>query len=202
MTIKIDLDKVYDRLDWNFVIDSLRVMGLNEHFYQLIWHCISSSSMNILWNGEVMGEFCPSRGICPGDPFSPHLFVICLERLSHLIQASVDDAIWKPITLSRCGPPITHLCFTDDLLIFAKASMEQVDVIKNCLDLFVASSGQKISRGKTRIYFFSKNVHHSRYLEIANDLGFSLMGDLGKYLGVLFQQREFLLDFLAMLLIN
>ena len=114
-----------------------------------------------------------------------------------MIQAAMDDGLWKPITFSRGGPPITHLCFADDLFIFAEASMEQVEVIKNCLDLFAASSGQKISREKTRIYF-SKNVHHSRSLEIANDFGFSLTGDLGKYLGVPLQIREFLLDFLAM----
>ena len=132
-----------------------------------------------------------------GDPLSPYLFVICVERLSHMIQAAMDDGLWKPITFSKGGPPITHLCFADDLFIFAEASMEQVEVIKNCLDLFAASSGQKISREKTRIYF-SKNVHHSRSLEIANDFGFSLTGDLGKYLGVPLQIREFLLDFLAM----
>ena len=55
MAIKIDLEKAYDRLDWNFIIDSLRDLGLNDQFCQLIWHCISSSSMNILWNGEVSG---------------------------------------------------------------------------------------------------------------------------------------------------
>ena len=38
--------------------------------------------------------------------------------------------------------------------------MEQVEVIKNCLDIFAASFGQKISREKTRIYF-SKNLRHS-----------------------------------------
>ena len=53
--------------------------------------------------------------------------MICVERLSHLIQASVDDGLWKPITLSNGGPPITHLCFADGLFIFVEASMEQVE---------------------------------------------------------------------------
>ena len=63
MAIKIDLEKAYDRLDWNFIIDSLRDMGMNDHFLNIIWHCISSSSMDILWNGEPTEVFNPSRGI-------------------------------------------------------------------------------------------------------------------------------------------
>ena len=47
----------------------------------------------------------------------------------------------------------------------------------------MASSSQKVSHEKTRIYF-SKNVHHSRSMEIANEFGFSLTSDLGKYLDV------------------
>ena len=95
----------------------------------------------------------------------------------------MDNGFWNPITLSRDGPPITHLCFADDLFIFAEASMEQVEVIKDCLDIFAASSGQKISKEKTWI-FFSKNVHYSRALKISNEFGFSIIGDLRKYLGV------------------
>ena len=32
MAIKIDLEKAYDCLDWNFIIDSVRDLGINEHF--------------------------------------------------------------------------------------------------------------------------------------------------------------------------
>ena len=183
MAIKLDLEKAYDRLSWNFIIDSLKDMGVGTHFINLIWHCISSVSMNILSNGECSGEFSPSRGIRQGDPLSPYLFVICMERLSHLIQIAVTEGLWKPISLSRGGPEITHLCFADDLFIFAEASMDQVEVINGCLDVFCQSFGQKISREKTKI-FFSKNMNHNRSTEIASSFGFSVTNDLGKYLGV------------------
>ena len=183
MAIKIDLEKAYDRLDWLFVVDSLRDVGLNDQLISLIWHCILSTSMNILWNGECTGEFNPRRGIRQGDPLSPYLFVLCVERLSHLIQLVVDNGLWKPIIIAREGPPIMHLCFADDLFIFVEASMQQVEIIKHCLQVFENSSGQKVSQEKTMIYF-SQNIHHTRVVEIADEFGFSLTGDLGKYLGV------------------
>ena len=48
MAIKIDLEKAYDRLDWSFVIDSLKDLGMLDHFIFIIWHCISTTSMSIL----------------------------------------------------------------------------------------------------------------------------------------------------------
>ncbi|KAG5034741.1 hypothetical protein JHK87_009651 [Glycine soja] len=36
--------------------------------------------MSVLWNGEALDEFTPSRGICRGDPLSPYLFVLYIER--------------------------------------------------------------------------------------------------------------------------
>ena len=67
---------------------------------------------------------------------------------------AVDQELWTPIFISHEGPPITHLCFADDLFIFAEASMSQVDVIKGCLDTFGKSSSQKVSLEKTHFFFF------------------------------------------------
>ena len=59
-----------------------------------------------------------------------------------------------------------------------------MEVISECLDIFCASSGQKISKDKTRI-FFSKNVHHVQANDqISSAFCLTLTNDLGKYLGV------------------
>lgn len=79
------------------------------------------------------------------------------------------------------------MAFADDVLLFAKASVGQVSLIKQILDLFCRCSGQKLSEEKTRIYF-SKNVgRHVRQeicQEICQESGFQMTEDLGKYLGV------------------
>nr|KYP36271.1 LINE-1 reverse transcriptase isogeny [Cajanus cajan] len=85
MAIKIDLEKAYDRLKWNFVKDTLQDIGLPQTFVNLIWASISSPRLRMVWNGEALEEFTPSRGIRQGDPISPYLFVLCMERLFQLI---------------------------------------------------------------------------------------------------------------------
>lgn len=105
--------------------------------------CVSGPSMSLLCNGEKTEAFIPSRGLRQGDPLSPYLFVMCLERLCHLIEMSMDCKEWKPISLSRGGPKLSHICFADDLILFAEASVAQVKVIRKVLERFCFASGQK-----------------------------------------------------------
>nr|KYP63364.1 Putative ribonuclease H protein At1g65750 family [Cajanus cajan] len=96
---------------------------------------------------------------------------------------TIEHHIWKPICLSRSGPLISHLAFANDLVLFAEASTDQVEVIKACLNTFCDSAGQKVSQEKTRI-FFSNNVGHVVRNEISSAFGFQRTNDLGKYLGI------------------
>ena len=45
MTIKIDLEKAYNRLNWGFVMNCLRELKMSESLISLIQECISSPSM-------------------------------------------------------------------------------------------------------------------------------------------------------------
>nr|KYP61054.1 Retrovirus-related Pol polyprotein LINE-1 [Cajanus cajan] len=183
MAIKIDLEKAYDRLNWKFIKETLIDIGLPNNFVELVWACISSGKLRMMWNGEALEEFLPSRGVRQGDPISPYLFVLCMERLFQLINMTIDHRLWKPIQLSRNGPMISHLAFADDIVLFAEASLDQVEVIQGCLNVFCDSAGQKVSNEKTRI-FFSKNVGHVVRSEISNAFGFQRTENLGNYLGV------------------
>jgi len=182
MSIKIDLEKTYDRLNWNFIQNCMEECKFSGKLIQVIRHCITSPSYKIMWNGEKTDSFTPTRGIRQGDPLSPYLFVISMERLSHIIADQVEANYWKPIRAGRNGPQISHLLFADDLLLFAEASIEQAHCVMHCLDMFCQTSGQKLNNQKTRI-FFSKNVDDNLRDDILQHTGFSHVNSLGKYMG-------------------
>lgn len=125
----------------------------------------------------------PTRGLRQGDPLSPYLFVLIMEKFAHLIQTEVEEDNWKPFRLRKNGTCISHLFFADDLFLFAEADMDQAAIIKAYLDDFCAASEEKVNNSKSRI-FFSKNINHTRVHEISNFMGFTPCADLGKYFGV------------------
>ncbi|KAA3466590.1 LINE-1 reverse transcriptase isogeny [Gossypium australe] len=151
--------------------------------------CISTTSMQIIWNDDISDEFIPSRGIQQGCPLSPYIFVLCIERLVHLIHKGVDDRTLKPISLGRNDPTISHLFFADDLFLFAKADVAQEKMIKDVLNTFGSASGHKVNTYKTNV-FFSKNTEPRVVAEICGVLGFNETIDLGSYLGMLLFHRR------------
>lgn len=78
---------------------------------QLIMNCVSSAELAVLVNGERTEYFRPSRGLRQGDPLSPYLFVLCMERLSQMIDEKVLDKSWQAVRASKSGPLRSHLFF-------------------------------------------------------------------------------------------
>ncbi|KAK9028323.1 hypothetical protein V6N11_068130 [Hibiscus sabdariffa] len=85
MALKVDLEKAYDRIGWSFIEETLHELGIPVQFISWVMYCVSSVSMQIIWNGDLSKGFRPTCGIRQGDPLSPYLFVLCMERLSHAI---------------------------------------------------------------------------------------------------------------------
>ncbi|CAL1380692.1 unnamed protein product [Linum trigynum] len=130
MILKIDLEKAYDMLRWDFLRDTLKEVGLPSSWISCIMYCVEQNNMRVLWNGKLSQSITPTRGVRQGDPLSPYLFVLCMEHLSHRIDAVLYSGQWKHIRLTKNGPPLTHLFFADDLLLFAEAETRQIRIIK------------------------------------------------------------------------
>lgn len=91
MVVKLDLEKTYDRVNWHFLIRVLGATGFKSHLIELIMNIITTSSLQVCWNEEVLDAFLPQRGLRQRDPLSPYLFVLCMETFSFRINKAVTD---------------------------------------------------------------------------------------------------------------
>jgi hypothetical protein len=135
----------------------MRRMGFGERWISLIMMCVTSVQYSILVNGSPCGFINPTRGIQQGDLISPYLFLLCAEALSALVTKATMDGTISGVPTSRRGPTISHLFFTDDSLLFYRATKVQWEKFTEILHLYEKASGQKMNHSKTAI-FFSKNT--------------------------------------------
>lgn len=151
MLLKLDLEKAFDKLEWSFIKNTLHYFNIPAPLISLIM-----SSISILINGTRTNYFQPSRGIRQGDPLSPYLFIMSLERLSRNIFQSVDYLLWKSIQLSCKGPQLSHLFFADDIILLSKVNNTSFHSNIDTLNTFTTLSRQTINFQKSKIFFFKE----------------------------------------------
>jgi hypothetical protein len=76
LAVNIDMEKAFDKMEWNFLLAILHQLGFHPIWINWIQLCISTSSFTVLLNGSPFGLFSPSRSLKQGDPLPPFLFII------------------------------------------------------------------------------------------------------------------------------
>ena len=89
MAIKLDIRKVYDQVEWEFLRHIMLKLGIDAQWVQLAMETVTTTTYSVIVNGEPKGFVTPSRDIRKGDPLSPYLFLLCAEGLSSLIRKAV-----------------------------------------------------------------------------------------------------------------
>lgn len=74
--------------------------------------------MSVLWNEEKNDYLVPIKVLRQWDSISSCLFVLCIDKLSHMIIEIVDRSEWESMKAGRSGSVISHLMFADDVPLF------------------------------------------------------------------------------------
>jgi hypothetical protein len=90
----------------------------------------------------------PLEGLDKGTPF-PLLFILAFKILSRLFLREELRGNLKGIRIAKNSPPISHLWFADDLIIFVRANSKEVAIVKSFLETYSAWSGQGINTRKS-----------------------------------------------------
>ncbi|RVW53160.1 LINE-1 reverse transcriptase-like [Vitis vinifera] len=151
---KLDIEKAYDSLNWQFFMKVMRKMGFGSKWLGWMWSCISTDKFSMLVNGVPTGFFPSSKGLRQGDPLSPYLFVMGMEVLSNLIRRAVEGGFLSGCRIRGGGRQpvhISHMLFADDTIIFCEARKEHLTHLSWILFWFEAASGLRINLDKSEI---------------------------------------------------
>jgi len=190
VALKLDMEKAYDRVEWDFLLSCLKQLGFHDVWIQWIKECISTVSYSIVINNEPHGFFKPSRGLRQGDPLSPYLFTICMDVLAkQLYHLSLNPKAGIGIKIAPAATRVPCLLFADDSLLFCKATTQACRKLKEVLDIFCMQSGQLVNFHKSSI-LFSTNMRNRDKQAVGGIFNIPHSSSLGQYLGcALFQGR-------------
>ncbi|GJX36511.1 RNA-directed DNA polymerase, eukaryota, reverse transcriptase zinc-binding domain protein [Tanacetum coccineum] len=151
--MKIDLQKAYDTINWEFLKDVLHIVGFHEAMINWIMTCITSTSFFICVNGEVKGFFKGGRGLRQGDPISPYLFTLVMEVFNMIMINNINQASYFRYHYGCSELKLTHMCFVDDLLVMCNDVVESLKVVKKSIDEFSKVFGLYPNLNKSTIFF-------------------------------------------------
>ncbi|XP_019253814.1 PREDICTED: uncharacterized protein LOC109232500 [Nicotiana attenuata] len=124
---KLDIEKAYDHVNWEFLLGILLKKGFAERWIKWIKVCISTVKFSILINGSLVGFFSSQRGLSWIKGF----------RVNSRILESME---------------VSHLQYADDTLVFCDADRDQVLLLRVIFTLSEAISGLHINWNKSFIY--------------------------------------------------
>lgn len=184
--LKVDLQKAFDSINWDFVLNTLEALEFPSHFRKLVSQCITTTRFSVSVNGELCGYFKGTKGLRQGDPLSPYLFVIALEVFSQMLNVKfrAGDIGYHPNTADL---EVTHLAFADDLMIFFDGEKNSLANIVDTMELFATWSGLRMNKEKTELFVGGLNQAETTDL---TSLGFTLGSMPVRYLGLPLMHRK------------
>lgn len=114
MVFKIDFEKAFDSVSWDYLFRVMNFMGFSEKWISWIKGCLFSATASILVNGSPTCEYHINRGLRQGDPLSPFLFIIAMEGLHVAVEDAISAGLYRGITVNTLT--LSHLFFADDAL--------------------------------------------------------------------------------------
>ena len=142
----VDFEKAFDSLSWNFIHETLQKFNFGQNFAKWITMFQHNSISRIILNGYLLDSFKLYRGCRQGDPFSPYLFILCIEFLT---LAFKDNQNIKGIEIK--GKEYKTSQYADDTSAFLKATEENLRYSLETLTWFYQKSGLKINFSKSKV---------------------------------------------------
>ena len=149
--VKLDFEKAYDSVSWEFLFYMMRILGFCGKWIQWIRACLESATISVLVNGSPTKEFKPSRGLRQGDPIAPFLFLVVAQGLAGLVKQATRKKLFTGLKVGHKKVDVNLLQFADDTLFVCESNIQNIKCIKAMLRCFELSSGLRVNFHKSKI---------------------------------------------------
>jgi hypothetical protein len=153
---KIDFEKAYDKVNWEFLQQTMRMKGFDPTWCQWVQRYVEKGSVGIRVNDDIGHYFQTKKGLHQGDPLSPILFNIVADMLAIMIQRAKEDDQVSGLIPHLVEGGLSILQYADDTIIFMEHDLDKALNMKLVLCIFEQLSGLKINFHKSELFCFGR----------------------------------------------
>jgi hypothetical protein len=143
LILKLDFEKAYDKLNWDFLFDCLRQRGFGDKWCDWIKLVMSSGTVSVKVNNTIGSYFKSGRGVRQGDPLSPFLFNIVADTLAKMISLAQSNKLIEGLVPEYIDNGVAVLQYADDTILCIQDNKEQAAHLKlnfqTCLIVLLAN---------------------------------------------------------------
>ena len=140
MILSTDAENAFDKIQHRFLIKTLKKLGIEGAYLEIIKAIYQQPNTNIILNGEKLRPFPLRSGTRQGCPLPPLLFNIVLEVLASAIRQYKDI---KRILISQ--EEIKLSLFADDMILYMENPKDSTKTLLELIHELSKVAGYKIN---------------------------------------------------------
>ncbi|MFN7883235.1 MAG: RNA-directed DNA polymerase, partial [bacterium] len=153
----IDFEKAYDSVDRDLLWRVIEGMGVHGTMLQCLKNMHAAIMLQVKENGELGESFKAELGVKQGDPLSPLLFVLLIDRLEGYLERECRGK-----GLEVAGALLQALLYADDLALLSM-DPDGLQELLDALGRFADANYLTVNLAKCKCVTFNKG--QGRYRE-------------------------------------
>lgn len=138
----IDFSKAFDRVNHQYLLETMKRMGFTQENIAVIRNVITGMSAKISVNCQQTRPIEIKRGVPQGSPLSMLLFVLSLEPLLRQVQDHLTG-------INICGNKTAVGAYADDVGIIVR-NREDVNLLEALLRRYCSASDAQLNPNKSK----------------------------------------------------
>lgn len=122
--LKLDFEKAYDKVDWNFLFDCLKFIGFCDKWLEWMKGVVTRGTVSVKLNNQIGPHFVSRKGVRQGDPLSLILFNFAADCLTKIIHAAQASGTIIGLDSNLIPKGVAILQYADDTIICLENKIE------------------------------------------------------------------------------
>lgn len=151
VVLKLDFEKAYDKVNREFLFDSLLLWGFSDTWCSWIKKVVTNGIISVKLNDKLGPYFVSHKGVRQGDPSSPILFNFVVDCMARMVRKAQTSGLITGLASNLIPNGVVLLQYADDTIVCMKNDIEGARNMKLLLYLYELMSGLKINFSKSEI---------------------------------------------------